>query len=267
MHPADTVKGDFGWRVTCFHRAFDAGIDDVGLGVLFGLQPDWKYEVAAMCTHARELERFVGIGPHTFSVPRMHAASGSEVANAKSSFTDDDFFKAVMVLRLAVPYTGLIVTARETKELRDRCLRIGCTQMDAGTRIDIGGYSAGNREQKIDEQQFMLGDSRSLEQMIVDLARQGVITSFCTAGYRCGRTGGCIMDALKTGKEGTFCKINAVLTFREWLDDFASPESIAVCTPLIEKELAAIAEQYPVFYPQVKKRYDRICAGERDLYF
>ena len=103
--------------------------------------------------------------------------------------------------------------------------------------------------------------------MIVDLARQGVITSFCTAGYRCGRTGGCIMDALKTGREGTFCKINAVLTFREWLDDFASPESIAVCTPLIEKELAAIAEQYPVFYPQVKKRYDRICAGERDLYF
>ena len=267
MHPADTVKGDFGWRVTCFHRAFDAGIDDVGLGVLFGLQPDWKYEVAAMCTHARELERFVGIGPHTFSVPRMHAASGSEVANAKSSFTDDDFFKAVMVLRLAVPYTGLIVTARETKELRDRCLRIGCTQMDAGTRIDIGGYSAGNSGQKIDEQQFMLGDSRSLEQMIVDLARQGVITSFCTAGYRCGRTGGCIMDALKTGKEGTFCKINAVLTFREWLDDFASPESIAICTPLIERELAAIAEQYPVFYPQVKKRYDRICAGERDLYF
>ena len=267
MHPADTVKGDMGWRLTCMHRAFDAGIDDVGLGVLFGLQPDWKYDVAAMCVHARELERFVGIGPHTFSVPRMHAASGSAVANAKSTFSDDDFFRAVLVLRLAVPYTGLIVTARETKELRDRCVKIGLTQMDAGTRIDIGGYAAGNKEQKIDEQQFLLGDNRSLEQMIVDLAKQGIITSFCTAGYRCGRTGGCIMDALKTGREGTFCKINAVLTFREWLDDFASPESIAVCTPLIEKELAAIAEQYPVFYPQVKKRYDRICAGERDLYF
>lgn len=267
MHPQDTVKGDYGWRLTCMHRAFDAGIDDVGLGVLFGLNPDWKFEVAAMCTHARELERFVGIGPHTFSVPRMHAASGSDVANAKSNFSDDDFFKAVLVLRLAVPYTGLIVTARETKELRDRCLRIGLTQMDAGTRIDIGGYSEGNVGQKMDEQQFILGDTRSLEEMIVDLAKQGVITSFCTAGYRCGRTGGCIMDALKTGREGTFCKINAVLTYREWLDDFASPESIAACEPVINAELAAIKEMYPKFYPVVLERYNRIVAGERDLYF
>ena len=267
MHPQDTVKGDYGWRLTCMHRAFDAGIDDVGLGVLFGLNPDWKFEVAAMCTHARELERFVGIGPHTFSVPRMHAASGSDVANAKSNFSDDDFFKAVLVLRLAVPYTGLIVTARETKELRDRCLRIGLTQMDAGTRIDIGGYSEGNVGQKMDEQQFILGDTRSLEEMIVDLAKQGVITSFCTAGYRCGRTGGCIMDALKTGREGTFCKINAVLTYREWLDDFASPESIAACEPVIQAELAAIKEMYPKFYPVVLERYNRIVAGERDLYF
>lgn len=267
MHPQDTVKGDYGWRLTCMHRAFDAGIDDVSLGVLFGLNPDWKFEVAAMCTHARELERFVGIGPHTFSVPRMHAASGSEVANAKSNFSDDDFFKAVLVLRLAVPYTGLIVTARETKELRDRCLRIGLTQMDAGTRIDIGGYSEGNVGQKMDEQQFILGDTRSLEEMIVDLAKQGVITSFCTAGYRCGRTGGCIMDALKTGREGTFCKINAVLTYREWLDDFASPESIAACEPVIQAELAAIKEMYPKFYPVVLERYNRIVAGERDLYF
>lgn len=267
MHPADTVKGDIGWRLTCMHRAFDAGIDDVGLGVLFGLNPDWKYEVAAMCTHARELERYVGIGPHTFSVPRMHAASGSEVANSKSSFTDDDFFKAVLVLRLAVPYTGLIVTARETKELRDRCLKIGLTQMDAGTRIDIGGYAQGSQGQKMDEQQFMLGDTRTLEQMIVDLAKQGVITSFCTAGYRCGRTGGCIMDALKTGKEGTFCKINAVLTYREWLDDFASEESVKACEPVIRAELEAIREQYPKFFPTIMERYNRIAAGERDLFF
>ncbi|MGI6494741.1 MAG: [FeFe] hydrogenase H-cluster radical SAM maturase HydG [Kiritimatiellia bacterium] len=267
MHPADTVKGDYGWRATCMHRAFDAGIDDVGLGVLFGLNPDWKFEVAAMCAHARELERFANVGPHTFSVPRMHAASGSDVANAKSSFTDDDFFRAVLVLRLSVPYTGLIVTARETKELRDRCLAIGITQMDAGTRIDIGGYSEGRTGQEIDEQQFLLGDTRSLEQMIVDLAKKGIITSFCTAGYRCGRTGGCIMDALKTGKEGTFCKINAVLTFREWLDDFASPESLGICEPVIQSELAAIREMYPKIYPQVLDRYNRIVAGERDLYF
>ena len=139
--------------------------------------------------------------------------------------------------------------------------------MDAGTRIDIGGYSAANTDQKLDEQQFMLGDTRSLEQMIVDLAKQGVITSFCTAGYRCGRTGGCIMDALKTGREGTFCKINAVLTYREWLDDFASPESVKACEPVIQAELDAIKEMYPKFFPTVMDRYNRIVAGERDLYF
>jgi 2-iminoacetate synthase len=249
------------------HRAFDAGIDDVGLGVLFGLQPDWRFEVMGLITHARELERFVGIGPHTFSVPRMHPASGSDVANSPSTFTDDNFIHAITVLRLSVPYTGLIVTARETAELRDRCLDLGITQMDASTRIDIGGYSQQTTTQKMDEQQFMLGDPRSLEQMIVDLARKGIITSFCTAGYRCGRTGGCIMDALKTGKEGTFCKINAVLTYREWLDDFASPESIKICEPVIQKELKAIEETYPLFYPNVLERYNRICAGERDLYF
>ncbi|NLB70030.1 MAG: [FeFe] hydrogenase H-cluster radical SAM maturase HydG, partial [Lentisphaerae bacterium] len=122
-------------------------------------------------------------------------------------------------------------------------------------------------EQEIDKQQFLLGDPRTLEELICDLARRGVITSFCTAGYRCGRTGGCIMDSLKTGKEGTFCKINAVLTFREWLEDFASPESVKICTPVMEAELAAIGEMYPKFYPHVLDRYNRIGNGERDLYF
>lgn len=266
MHPANTIKGDYGWRLTCMHRAFDAGIDDVGLGVLFGLH-DWRFEVMGLVTHARELERFVGIGPHTFSVPRMHAASGSEVANAPNPFTDDNFAHAVTVLRLSVPYTGLIVTARESPELRDRCVGLGITQMDASTRIGVGAYAESDGNQEIDKQQFMLGDPRTLEELICDLARRGTITSFCTAGYRCGRTGGCIMDALKTGKEGTFCKINAVLTFREWLEDFASPESITVCTPVMEAELGAIRETYPKFYPQVLDRYNRIGNGERDLYF
>lgn len=266
MHPADTIKGDYGWRITAMHRAFDAGIDDVGLGVLFGLH-DWRFEVMGLVTHARELERFRGIGPHTFSVPRLHPASGSDIASHPlDTFTDDNFKHAVTVLRLSVPYTGLIVTARESPELRDACVNLGITQMDASTRIGIGAY-AKQAEQEIDKQQFMLGDPRTLEELICDLARRGIITSFCTAGYRCGRTGGCIMDALKTGKEGTFCKINAVLTFREWLDDFASEESIKICTPVIESELAAIQETYPKFFPQVQARYQRICAGERDLYF
>ena len=267
VHPADTIKGDYDWRVTCMHRAFDAGIDDVGLGVLFGLA-DWKFEVMGLVTHARELERYAKIGPHTFSVPRLHPASGSDISrHTPSPFTDDDFIHALTVLRLAVPYTGLICTARESEALRNRCLGLGITQMDASTRIGVGAYAAEPVCQEIDKQQFLLGDNRTLEQLICDLARRGTITSFCTAGYRCGRTGGCIMDALKTGKEGKFCKVNAVLTFREWLDDFASPEALKICEPVLLSELAEIRDQLPVFYPVVKEHYDRIAAGERDLFF
>ncbi|MDD5706920.1 MAG: [FeFe] hydrogenase H-cluster radical SAM maturase HydG [Kiritimatiellae bacterium] len=267
MHPRDTIKGDYGWRITCMHRAFDAGIDDVGLGVLFGLT-DWKFEVMGLVTHARELERYAGIGPHTLSVPRLHAASGSEISRqSPSPFSDDNFLHAVTVLRLAVPCAGLIVTARETAALRDRCVDVGITQMDASTRIGVGAYASRQVEQEIDKQQFLLGDGRTLEELICDLARRGIITSFCTAGYRCGRTGSCIMDALKTGKEGKFCKVNAVLTFREWLDDFASPEALRICEPVLQSELAAIQAQMPRFYPSVKEHYDRIAAGERDLFF
>jgi 2-iminoacetate synthase len=139
--------------------------------------------------------------------------------------------------------------------------------MDASTRIGVGAYAAAPVGQEIDKQQFLLGDNRTLEQLICDLARRGTITSFCTAGYRCGRTGGCIMDALKTGKEGKFCKVNAVLTFREWLDDFASPEAQKICEPVLLSELAEIQMQLPAFYPVVKDHYDRIAAGERDLFF
>jgi 2-iminoacetate synthase len=267
VHPADTIKGDYDWRVTCMHRAFDAGIDDVGLGVLFGLA-DWKFEVMGLLMHARELERYAKIGPHTFSVPRLHPASGSDISrHTPSPFTDDNFIQALTVLRLAVPYTGLILTARESEALRNRCLGLGITQMDASTRIGVGAYAAEPVGQEIDKQQFLLGDNRTLEELICDLARRGTITSFCTAGYRCGRTGGCIMDALKTGKEGKFCKVNAVLTFREWLDDFASPEARKICEPVLLSELAAIREQLPAFYPVVKEHYDRIAAGARDLFF
>jgi 2-iminoacetate synthase len=141
--------------------------------------------------------------------------------------------------------------------------------MDAGSNIALGGYSEWEQQsaQEQDRQQFMLSDTRSLEEMIAYLARQGIITSFCTAGYRCGRTGGCIMDSLKTGKEGKFCKINAVLTFREWLDDFASEETKKICEPVLQKELDGIRDYIPKFYPTVKEHYDRICNGERDLFF
>ncbi len=270
LHPAGTVKGNYDWRTTCMHRAMEAGVDDVGIGALFGLY-DWRFEVMALVCHARALERQFNIGPHTISFPRLEPASGTDVPRASPyRVSDDDFQKIVTVTRLSVPYTGMIVTCREPKAARDRAVRRGgVTQMDASSNIAIGGYSdfASETEQAIDRQQFVLADTRTLDELIRDLAGMGIITSFCTAGYRCGRTGGCIMDALKTGKEGKFCKINAVLTFREWLEDFASPETRAICEPVLERERCEIEANLPQFYPSFKDAYDRIVGGERDLFF
>ena len=269
LHPADTVKGHYDWRTTAFHRALEAGVDDVGMGVLYGLY-DWQFELMASIYHARDLERQFGIGPHTISFPRLEPASGTDVPTTSPYLIDDATFRRIVIItRLSVPYTGMIVTCRERPESRDECVRCGITQMDASSNIAIKGYSdfASESHQEKDRQQFVLSDTRSLEELIAHLAREGIITSFCTAGYRCGRTGGCIMDALKTGKEGKFCKINAVLTFREWLDDFAGAATRALCEPVLNRELEAIAANLPNFYPTVKEHYDRICKGERDLFF
>ena len=267
LHGHGTPKADYAWRITCMHRALEAGVDDVGIGALFGLY-DWRFEALGLLYHARELERRFKIGPHTISFPRLEPASGTELPG-KSPWrvSDEDFLQLVTVLRLAVPYTGMLVTARETAEVRTGAVQRGCTQMDASSRVGIGAYAAVSPEQEKHRQQFLLGDTRSLEDLVCDLARQGTITSFCTAGYRCGRTGGCIMDALKTGKEGKFCKVNAVLTMREWLDDFASPETLRLCEPLLQRELGEIQTQLPNFYPKVRDAYDRIEKGERDIFF
>ena len=268
IHPQGTIKGDYAWRLYCMHRAMEAGVDDVGIGTLFGLY-DWRFEVMGLLYHARELEARYNIGPHTISFPRIEPASGSEMASTPPyTLSDENFRRLIVVLRLSVPYTGIIITARESAEIRDRCIPIGCTQTDASSRIGIGSYSDVYTSQEEDRQQFILGDTRSLEELVVSLAKQGIITSFCTAGYRCGRTGGCIMDMLKTGKEGKFCKLNAVLTFREWLDDFASQESLEVCNPVLRKEILEVQSMVkPEFYAQFMAYYQRICNGERDLYF
>ena len=269
LHPADTVKGNYDWRTTAFHRALEAGVDDVGMGVLYGLY-DWRFELMASIYHARDLERQFGIGPHTISFPRLEPASGTDVPTTSPYLIDDATMHRILVItRLSVPYTGMIVTCREKPASRDAFVKCGITQMDASSNIAIKGYSdfASETHQEKDRQQFVLSDTRTLEELVAHLAGEGIITSFCTAGYRCGRTGGCIMDALKTGKEGKFCKINAVLTFREWLDDFASPATRKLCEPVLNKELEGIRTELPKFYPTVKEHYDRICKGERDLFF
>lgn len=267
LHPRGTLKADYHWRLYSMHRAFEAGIDDVGIGVLFGLY-DWRFEVMALVAHARELEEKFGVGPHTISFPRLEQAANTPFTqNSKHKVSDTDFGKLVTVIRLAVPHTGMILTARETEQVRRKVIPLGCTQIDASTRIGVGAYSDRNAQQVGQRQQFFLGDTRSLDEVIQELSKAGYITSFCTAGYRCGRTGKCIMELLKTGAEGKLCKLNAVLTFREWLDDFASPKTKKFGETIIQKELNEIQSTIPKFFPQLLQHYERIKAGERDLYF
>ena len=267
LHPQKTIKGNYLWRLYAMHRAMEAGVDDVGLGPLFGLY-DWKFEVMGLLYHALELEAKFGIGPHTISFPRIEPAHNTPLTqNPKHRVGDEAFKRLITVIRLAVPYTGMIITARESAALRREVVPLGCTQLDASSKIGIGGYADPQQEQQGDRQQFLLGDTRSLEEVIRELAEAGYITSFCTAGYRCGRTGKKIMGLLRSGKEGQFCKLNAVITFKEWLDDFAGPETIAAGEKLIAREMAQIKERMPEFYEQFVRVYHQTETGDRDLYF
>ena len=278
VHPSNTLKGNYRWRLYALHRAMEAGIDDVATGALFGLY-NWRFEVMGLLHHAIDLERQFGIGPHTISFPRMTPASGSALSIGSDYLVSDaDFKKLVTVLRLSVPYTGLIITARENAPLKKEVIQVGCTQTDASTKIGIGGYTEALKElshlerqnQEIDKQQFILGDTRRLDDVVRELAEMGMITSFCTAGYRCGRTGEKIMGLLKSCTEGKFCKLNAVLTFREYLDDYASPETKAIGEKLIEQELAQIREipffQKGSLLETFEKMYQDIIKGKRDVY-
>ena len=267
FHPAGTIKGDYRWRLSCMHRAQEAGVDDVGIGALFGLY-DWRFEVMGLLAHSRELEAKFGIGPHTISFPRIEIAPNVPFTqNPGYKVSDEDFKKLICILRLAVPYTGMIISARETAQIRREALSLGITQTDASSKIGIGAYSDSGNDQEGNRQQFLLGDTRSLDEVIGEFASMGYITSFCTAGYRCGRTGKRIMDLLKSGAEGRFCKLNAVLTFREWIDDFASDETKLMAEKVIEKEIAEVKMVLPEFFSQFMDFYQRIKEGERDLYF
>ncbi|MCK4463070.1 MAG: [FeFe] hydrogenase H-cluster radical SAM maturase HydG, partial [Candidatus Omnitrophica bacterium] len=267
VHPPGTIKSNYGWRLYSLHRAFEAGIDDIAIGALFGIY-DWRFEVMGLLYHTIDLEEKFGVGPHTISFPRLEPAENAPfIQQAKYKVSDSDFKKLIAVIRLSVPYTGMILTAREPAHIRREVIPLGVTQADASTRIGIGAYSERYDEQEKKRQQFLLGDTRSLDEVIKELALDGYITSFCTAGYRCGRTGKCIMDLLKQGKERWFCKLNAVLTFREWLSDFASKKTKEAGEEIIKKEMNGIKEKLPKVYPKFSEFYRRIENGERDLYF
>ena len=270
MHPQDTIKGNYQWRLYALHRAFEAGIDDVAIGALFGLY-DWRFEVMGLLYHAIELENKFGVGPHTISFPRLTPAQNAPASHPQHEVSDTDFKKLVTIIRLSVPYTGMIITAREKDQIKKQALSLGCTQTDASTKIGIGDYAKLAKKQKMNSQQFTIGDPRDLDTVVRELAEMGYITSFCTSGYRCGRTGEKIMDMLKCGQESHFCKINAILTFREWLDDFASPQTKKIGEKLIAQEIAEVKAQVPSkyspkLYASMLDNYKKIKSGTRDLY-
>ena len=263
LHPQNTLKGNYLWRLYALHRAQEAGIDDVAIGALIGLY-DYRFEVMGLLMHAIDLEeRFDGVGPHTISFPRLEPAVNTPwLENPQYKVADDQFKKLVATIRLSVPYTGMILTCRENPQLRRDVMMVGCTQLDAGSNIAIGGYAA--EQEAGEKQQFMLSDNRSLDEVIHELAQMGMITSFCTAGYRCGRTGEYFMKIAKAGKVHCMCMPNAILTFQEYLEDYASPETKAIGAKLVQEEL----ERLPVaeLREHVKGLLNRVKAGERDLY-
>ncbi len=252
-------KKDYNWRVWALHRAMEAGIDDVGIGVLFGLF-DYRFEILAMIQHINELEDKFGVGPHTISVPRMEPATNSDMAsNPPYPVSDADFKKIVAILRLAVPYTGIIMSTRETAKMRRETFAMGVSQISAGSKTNPGGYE----EEDDVSGQFSLGDHRSLDEVIRDVAAMGYIPSFCTACYRLGRTGQDFMDLAKPGDIKLHCGPNAVSSFKEYLQNFASPETVEVGNQLIQQ---TIGNMSGVARQRAEKLVKRVEAGRDDVY-
>jgi len=264
VHPRG-IKANYQWRLYALHRAQEAGVDDVAIGALFGLY-DWKFEVMGLLYHAIDLEeKFGGVGPHTISFPRLEPAANTPLSvNSPYKVSDKDFKRLVTVIRLSVPYTGMIITAREPAEIRRDVINVGCTQTDASTRIGVGAYSERYDAQQAERQQFLLGDTRDLDEVIRELAAMGYLTSFCTAGYRCGRTGSYFMNIAKKGKVHHFCIPNAILTFKEYLLDYASEETREVGEKLIERRIENVPDN---IRSALKERLEAIEHGARDLRF
>jgi 2-iminoacetate synthase len=264
VHRPGTRKGDYLWRLDGLHRAFEAGCDDVGIGALFGLY-DWRFEVLGLVSHALDLQRRFGVGCHTISFPRLRPACGAEF-DSPYLVNDADFKRLIATLRLAVPYTGLILTAREDAALRREVMAFGVSQIDAGSRIEIGGYTEAGDAQVMEREQFSLGDVRSLDTVMRELIEDGYVPSFCTSCYRLGRTGEHFMEFAIPGFIKRYCTPNALLTLQEYLTDYASPETRAAGEALIAEELAKLPEG--AARQPVADRLGRIrTTDERDLYF
>jgi 2-iminoacetate synthase len=241
----------------------EAGIDDVGIGALMGLY-DWRFEVLGLLSHTLHLEERFGVGPHTISFPRIEPAVGTVFADRPPQRVPDaDFMKLVAILRLAVPYTGLILTCRESIVMRNAMLEFGVSQIDGGSNIGIGAYAAEAGGDAFVRSQFKLGDQRTLDEVIAELCRAEMIPSFCTSCYRMGRTGQHFMEFAVPGFVKQFCTPNAVLTFLEYLLDYAGPETRQAGFVQIDRELARIPPGAPK--DRLISAMEQIRAGERDL--
>jgi 2-iminoacetate synthase len=256
-------KRDFDWRLTSLDRAQEAGIDDVGIGALFGLY-DWRFEVLGLVRHANHLEACYNVGPHTISFPRIKDALSLKINNQYET-DDEDFKKLVPILRLAVPYTGLILTAREAPDVRREMMKYGVSQIDGGTKLELGSYSDSKNEvQDLNREQFKINDSRSLSEVIDELLTNDYLPSFCTSCYRMGRTGEHFMEFSVPGFIKRFCTPNAILTLSEYICDYATGEVADKGWLAIEKNIQTLD---PGIAQSTRAKIERIKQGERDLYF
>ena len=262
LHPTGP-KHDYAYHTEAMDRAMEAGIDDVGIGVLFGLER-YRYEFAGLLMHGEHLEAAYGVGPHTISVPRIRRADDIDPGDFDHGIDDDTFAKLVACIRIAVPYTGMIISTRESRQCRERVLHLGISQISGGSRTSVGGYAEEETEEE-SSAQFDVSDNRTLDEVVNWLMKMGYIPSFCTACYREGRTGDRFMSLCKSGQIQNCCHPNALMTLKEYLEDYAAEDTRKVGEALIRKELKQIPKEK--VRQIVEKNLEEIERGQRDFRF
>lgn len=264
LHPRGP-KSNYAWHTEAMDRAMQGGIDDVGLGVLFGLNT-YKYDFAGLLMHAEHLEATYGVGPHTISVPRICSADDINAADFENAISDEIFQKIVAIIRIAVPYTGMIISTRESQKSREKVLKLGVSQLSGGSKTSVGGY-ADNIPETLEENsaQFDISDNRTLDEIVAWLLKLGHVPSFCTACYREGRTGDRFMSLVKTGQIANCCAPNALMTLQEYLEDYASPQTKALAKNMIIEQMSYIPN--PAIKRRALENLKRISEGKRDFRF
>lgn len=261
QHPK-SLKGDYDYHLHSFDRAFEAGIDDMGAGVLFGLA-EWKFEVLSLIIHNEYLEEKYGVGFHTISVPRLKKAEGMSLDDYPNMISDEEFIRLVTTLRLAVPYIGIILSTRETMEMRKALIDHGVSQVSAGSKTDVGGYHDEDSAHQPD--QFELSDERSVLEVNKDLMKDGLIPSYCTACYRNGRTGDRFMKLAKNGSIGLICEPNALMTLTEYIMDYGDDSMKKSGLKFVKDHAKRIKHEQ--VKDKLNNHIERIIQGERDLFF